>query len=154
MANSLCRSIGCARARGPNRKPRILNMEWTLSKCKGGMTMTMQYTTRRSDDVTILDLTGRLSLGEAVAFGPGSGLVLSETIRELAKKGQKKILLNLAGVTYVDSSGVGQLVGALTTARNQAAKAVYPCPRSAANHQTGRRVRYPGGRNRCDPVVL
>jgi anti-sigma B factor antagonist len=45
--------------------------------------------------------------------------VLSETVRELTKKGQKKILLNLAGVTYVDSSGVGQLVGALTTARNQ-----------------------------------
>ena len=66
-------------------------MEWTLSKCKGGMTMTMtmQYPTRRSDDVTILDLTGRLSLGEAVAFGPGSGLILSETVRELAKKGEK-----------------------------------------------------------------
>jgi hypothetical protein len=42
-------------------------------------------------------------------FGPGSGLVLSETVRELTKKGQKKILLNLADVTYVDSSGVGQL---------------------------------------------
>jgi anti-sigma B factor antagonist len=94
-------------------------MEWTLSKCKGGMTMTMQYTTRQSDDVTILDLTGRLSLGEAVAFGPGSGLVLSETVRELAKKGQKNVLLNLAGVTYVDSSGVGQLVGALTSAGRQ-----------------------------------
>ena len=38
---------------------------------------------------------------------------------KLAKKGQKRILLNLAGLTYVDSSGVGQLVGALTTARNQ-----------------------------------
>jgi anti-sigma B factor antagonist len=83
------------------------------------MTMTMQYTTRQSDHVTILDLTGRLSLGEAVAFGPGSGLVLSETVRELAKKGQKNVLLNLAGVTYVDSSGVGQLVGALTSAGRQ-----------------------------------
>ena len=81
--------------------------------------MTMQYTTRQSDDVTILDLTGRLSLGEAVAFGPGSGLILSETVKELAKKGKKNILLNLAGVTYVDSSGVGQLVGAMTSARNQ-----------------------------------
>jgi anti-sigma B factor antagonist len=83
------------------------------------MTMTMQSTTRQSDDVTILDLTGRLSLGEAVAFGPGSGLILSETVKELAKKGKKNILLNLAGVTYVDSSGVGQLVGAMTSARNQ-----------------------------------
>jgi anti-sigma B factor antagonist len=80
------------------------------------MTMTMQYSTRQHDDVTIIDLAGRLSLGEAVAFRPGSGVVLSETVRELAKKGQKNVLLNLAGVTYVDSSGVGQLVGALTSA--------------------------------------
>jgi anti-sigma B factor antagonist len=83
--------------------------------------MSLKTNVRQSSDVTILDLNGRLSLGEALAFGPGSGLVLSETIRELTKRGQKKILLNLAGVTYVDSSGVGQLVGALTTARNQAA---------------------------------
>ena len=81
--------------------------------------MSLKYVVRQTRDVTILDLNGRLSLGEALAFGPGSGLVLSETIRELTKKGQKKILLNLAGVTYVDSSGVGQLVGALTTAHNQ-----------------------------------
>ena len=83
--------------------------------------MSLKTNVPQSSDVAILDLNGRLSLGEALAFGPGSGLVLSETIRELTKKGQKKILLNLAGVTYVDSSGVGQLVGALTTARNQAA---------------------------------
>jgi anti-sigma B factor antagonist len=81
--------------------------------------MSLKYDVRQTRDVTILDLNGRLSLGEALAFGPGSGLVLSETIRELTKKDQKKILLNLAGVTYVDSSGVGQLVGALTTARKQ-----------------------------------
>jgi anti-sigma B factor antagonist len=81
--------------------------------------MALKYNVRQNSDVAILDLNGRLSLGEAVAFGPGSGVVLSETVRELTKKGQKKILLNLAEVNYVDSSGVGQLVGALTTARNQ-----------------------------------
>lgn len=81
--------------------------------------MTLKYNIRQSGDVTILDLRGRLSLGEALAFGPGSGVVLGETVRELAKKGQKKILLNFAAVSYVDSSGVGQLAGALTTARNQ-----------------------------------
>jgi anti-sigma B factor antagonist len=81
--------------------------------------MALKYNVRQTSDVAILDLNGRLSLGEAVAFGPGSGVVLSETVRELTKKGQKKILLNLAEVNYVDSSGVGQLVGALTTARNQ-----------------------------------
>jgi anti-sigma B factor antagonist len=79
----------------------------------------LKYDIRQVGDVTILDLNGRLSLGEAVAFGPGSGVVLGDTVRELAKKGQKKIVLNLAGVSYVDSSGVGQLVGALTSARNQ-----------------------------------
>jgi anti-sigma B factor antagonist len=82
------------------------------------MTMTMTYTARQKDDVTILDLAGRLSLGEALAFGPESDVVLRDTIRDYAKRGCKKILLNLAGVTYVDSSGVGQLVGALTSARN------------------------------------
>jgi anti-sigma B factor antagonist len=83
------------------------------------MAMTMGSSTRQSDDVTILDLTGRLSLGEAVAFGPGSGLVLKETVQDLAKKGRKNLLLNLAGITYVDSSGVGQLVGGMTSARGQ-----------------------------------
>lgn len=81
--------------------------------------MTMNCKIRQVEDVTVLDLTGRFSLGEAVAFGPGSGLILSETVRDLTKNGRKKILLNLAGVTYVDSSGVGQLVGALTSARKQ-----------------------------------
>jgi anti-sigma B factor antagonist len=81
--------------------------------------MSLKHNIRQSGEVTILDLEGRLSLGEAVAFGPSSGLVLGDTVRELAKKGQKKILLNLAGVSYVDSSGIGQLVGALTSARNQ-----------------------------------
>lgn len=81
--------------------------------------MPLKYNVRRIGEITILDLRGRLSLGEEVAFGSGSGIVLGETIRELTKKGQKKIVLDLEGVTYVDSSGVGQLVGALTTARNQ-----------------------------------
>ena len=81
--------------------------------------MALEQNVRQIGDVAILDLSGRLSLGEALAFGPGSGVVLGQTIRELTKKGQRKILLNLAGVTYVDSSGVGQLMGALTSARNQ-----------------------------------
>jgi anti-sigma B factor antagonist len=79
--------------------------------------MTMECDIRHINDVTILDLKGRLSLGEALAFGPGSDLVLTDAIRQLSKEGHKKVVLNLAGVKYVDSSGVGQLVGALTTAR-------------------------------------
>jgi len=79
--------------------------------------MTMECDIRQISDITVLDLKGRLSLGEALAFGPGSDLVLTDAIRRLAKEGHKKVILNLAGVKYVDSSGVGQLVGALTTAR-------------------------------------
>ena len=82
--------------------------------------MTMECDIRHIQDVTIMDLKGRLSLGEALAFGPGSDLVLTDAIRRLADEGHKKVILNLAGVKYVDSSGVaGQLVGALTTARGK-----------------------------------
>src|SRR5260370_27133174 len=106
----------------PMCRPRKLVISCIIppsSQVNGGLNMTLKHNVRQTGDVAILDLSGRLSLGEALAFGPGSGVVLGEAIRQLAKKGQKKVLLNLAEVTYVDSSGVGQLVGALTTARNQ-----------------------------------
>lgn len=80
--------------------------------------MTMECNFRRVGDVTIIDLKGRLSLDRTIASGPGSDLVLPDAVRQLADSGEKKILLNLAGVWYVDSSGVGQLARALATARN------------------------------------
>ena len=81
--------------------------------------MTMGCIVRQIEEITILDLSGRLSLGEVLAIRPGRNLPLGEVVRELADEGHKKILLNLAGVKYVDSSGVGQLVGTLTSARAQ-----------------------------------
>jgi anti-sigma B factor antagonist len=81
--------------------------------------MTMGCNVRQVEDITILDLSGRLSLGEVLAFRPGRDLPLGEVVRELACDGHRKILLNLANVKYVDSSGVGQLVGTLTSARSQ-----------------------------------
>jgi anti-anti-sigma factor len=81
--------------------------------------MTMGCGIRHVDDVTILDLTGRLSLGETLALAEGRELALADAVRELSEQGHKRILLNLAGVKYVDSSGVGQLVGTLTSARGQ-----------------------------------
>jgi len=62
-------------------------------------------------------LTGRLSLGETLTLGEGQQLALADAVRELSDQGHKRILLNLAAVKYVDSSGVGQLVGTLTSAR-------------------------------------
>jgi anti-sigma B factor antagonist len=74
---------------------------------------------RQQGDVTILDLSGRISVGEALAFGPGSGLVIGDVIRELARKGQKRILLNLKDVKYIDSSGIGDLVRSVTSLRRE-----------------------------------
>jgi len=72
----------------------------------------MKSNTRQIDGVTILDFSGRITLGEG-------SVVLRDTIRELLGKGQKNILLNLGEVTYIDSSGIGELVSAFTTVRNQ-----------------------------------
>jgi anti-sigma B factor antagonist len=83
------------------------------------MTAMLEYKIRQSGDVTMLDLSGRISVGEALAFGPGSGVVLADVIGELAKKGQRKILLNLKAVKYIDSSGIGDLVRNYTSLRRQ-----------------------------------
>jgi anti-sigma B factor antagonist len=72
----------------------------------------MKVSSRQVDGVVIVDLSGRITLGEG-------SVVLRDTVRELLNKGQKKILLNLAEVTYIDSSGIGELVSAYTSVRNQ-----------------------------------
>jgi anti-sigma B factor antagonist len=83
--------------------------------------MTLKCGVRQKGDVTILDLSGLLSLGAPYASGPKSDVVLGEKVRELIENGQKKILLNLAEVRFVDSSGAGQLAGAFASARNRGA---------------------------------
>ena len=67
---------------------------------------------RQAGDVTILDLTG------AVRMGEGS-VALRDAIRGLADGGKKKLLLNLAGVKYMDSSGIGELIANYTTVKRQ-----------------------------------
>ena len=74
--------------------------------------MTMKASNRQVGGVTIVDLSGRITLGEG-------SVILRDTIRDLVSKGKNKILLNLADVTYIDSSGIGELVSAFTTVRNQ-----------------------------------
>jgi anti-sigma B factor antagonist len=74
--------------------------------------MKMTASTRLVDGVTIVDLSGRIVLGE------GSTGV-RDLVRNLIKEGNKKILLNLRDVDYIDSSGLGELVSAFTSMRSQ-----------------------------------
>lgn len=74
--------------------------------------MSMKVNTRQVDGITILDLSGRITLGEG-------SVQLRDAVRDLLAKGSKLILLNLADVNYIDSSGIGELVSAYTTVRNQ-----------------------------------
>src|SRR6266704_2596413 len=74
--------------------------------------MSMLLNPRRLDDVVILDLSGRITMGEGT-------LVLRGQIQKLLAAGDRKFLLNLADVDYIDSSGLGELVTSFTTVRNQ-----------------------------------
>jgi len=67
---------------------------------------------RELGDVTILDLSGKITIGEG-------SVQLREAVRRLLDDGKKKILLNLREVAYVDSSGIGELVSSYTTTNNQ-----------------------------------
>jgi anti-sigma B factor antagonist len=66
---------------------------------------------RQVGGVTVLDLDGKITIGE------GSVLLL-EAVRKLLDEGKKKLLLNLGDVSYVDSSGIGELVSSYTTTNN------------------------------------
>ena len=73
--------------------------------------MSLKAEVRQAGDVTIVDLAGRITLGE------GSGLVRS-TIKDLVSSGRRNILLNLKNVSYLDSAGLGEVVGAYATVTN------------------------------------
>jgi anti-sigma B factor antagonist len=72
----------------------------------------MKIKTRQVDGITIMDCSGRITLGEG-------SVQLRDAVRDLLGNGSKQILLNLGDVTYIDSSGIGELVSAFTTVRNQ-----------------------------------
>ncbi len=76
--------------------------------------MALTIATREVDGVIVLDLSGRITLGEG-------SVQLRDAIRGLISKGSKNILLNMGDVNYIDSSGLGELVSAFTTAKNQQA---------------------------------
>jgi len=73
--------------------------------------MSLKIESREVAHVTILDINGRIVLGDEIGK-------LRDAIHGLIAEGKKKIILNLAGVDYIDSSGVGELVASYTTVRN------------------------------------
>ena len=73
--------------------------------------MSMKFKTRQVDGITVLDLSGRITLGEG-------SVTLRDAVRDVLAKGSNKILLNLADVNYIDSSGIGELVSAFTAVKN------------------------------------
>ena len=76
--------------------------------------MALTIASREVEGVAVLDLSGRITLGEG-------SVQIRDAIRDLLGKGQKSILLDLGDVNYIDSSGLGELVSAYTSARNQSA---------------------------------
>lgn len=74
--------------------------------------MSLKISVRNVENVSVLDLSGRITMGEAA----GS---LRDAIKDLVTNGQRNLLLNMADVTYIDSSGLGELVGAFATVNNR-----------------------------------
>jgi anti-sigma B factor antagonist len=70
--------------------------------------MSARLSSREVGDVTVIDISGRISLAD------GSGLI-RDTLRDLITRGIRKVLLNLAEVPHIDSSGIGELVSAFTS---------------------------------------
>jgi len=73
--------------------------------------VSVKLNVRQVGDVTVVDVAGRITLGE------GSS-ALREALRDLVSKGQNRILLNLGEVSYIDSSGIGELVSGFTSVTN------------------------------------
>jgi len=74
--------------------------------------MSVTVKIRRLDDVVIIDLSGRITIGDGT-------LTIRDTFQELIQAGNAKFLVNLAGVDYIDSSGLGELVNFFTTVRKK-----------------------------------
>ena len=68
----------------------------------------MQIEERTVGSIKVLDVKGQITLGEA-------GTMLKDKINSVVSQGHKQIVINLGGVSYVDSAGLGELVGAYTT---------------------------------------
>lgn len=75
----------------------------------------MNVNTRKAGDVTILDLKGRITIGSG-------DVALRNAIQDVLNEGATKVLINMADVSMIDSSGIGELVSAYTSATNRGAR--------------------------------
>jgi len=73
--------------------------------------VSVKLQSRQVGDVTVVDAAGRITLGEGAS-------AFRDLIRDLAAKGNKKLLVNLSEVSYIDSSGIGEMVSSFTTVTN------------------------------------
>ena len=74
--------------------------------------MSVKLSTRKVGEVTVVDASGRITLGDGAS-------TFRDTVRELVGAGNKKLLINMAEVSYIDSSGIGELVSGFTTVTGQ-----------------------------------
>ena len=74
--------------------------------------MSAKINIRHTGGVTILDVSGRITLGEG-------SVTLRDAVQEAIKSGTKKLILDMSGVSYMDSSGVGELTGAYASLKNK-----------------------------------
>jgi Anti-anti-sigma regulatory factor (antagonist of anti-sigma factor) len=105
----------------------------------------VKLNTRQVGDVSVVDVAGRITLGE------GSS-ALRDTLRGLVTGNHKRILLNLGDVSYIDSSGIGELVSGFTTVTNQGGQLKLLKPHQAgegpaADHQALYGLRRPRRRS-------
>jgi anti-sigma B factor antagonist len=92
----------------------MFDCQWNKSIGEGGITMTVRMTDREVDGVSVVELDGRIVLGE-------ESNSFREKLKSLVADGKKKIVLNMSEIKYIDSAGLGALVAAHISARNQGA---------------------------------
>ena len=81
----------------------------------------LQIDSRESDGVVVLDLSGRLSLGPPVTL-------LAQHIQKAAQRPEPRVLVNLEGVNFIDSMGLGELVASYTTVKKHGGKLALAAP--------------------------
>ena len=110
MMHALMDRVAIRKAASKGMEVRMI--KYLSSTSEEEHTMSLKVGTRQLDGVTILDLNGRITLGEPTAM-------LRDTFQDLMTRGQKKVLVNLGDVVYIDIWGLGALVSGFTTVTNQ-----------------------------------